>query len=267
MKKFYTFGPQKFHFFSKMRNFLAMALMLLLAVGNVKAEEVTIVFGEGTGEIHATSGTINDYLSFTTARNGGSTNPAYNAASEELRLYYSSTGNGGSLTLNCLGGITITGIEITASGSAYTPTVKYKVDGGTAVTASRSGVVYSISGVNATSNLMFQNANTANTQLRIKTIKVVYSTPCQEVTELASENVTATGAGLKWKSNSTDFIAQLDGTDISGFTFATSGDYKTYTAEGLTPNAEHTFAIKATCEADYHTVTFTTECNEHIKEQ
>lgn len=263
MKKFYTFGPQKFHFFSKMRNFLAMALMLLLAVGNVKAEEVTIVFGEGTGEIHATSGTINDYLSFTTARNGGSTNPAYNAASEELRLYYSSTGNGGSLTLNCLGGITITGIEITASGSAYTPTVKYKVDGGTAVTASRSGVVYSISGVNATSNLMFQNANTANTQLRIKTIKVVYSTPCQEVTELASENVTATGAGLKWKSNSADFIAQLDGTDISSFTFATSGDYKTYTAEGLTPNAEHTFAIKATCEADYHTVTFTTECNEY----
>ena len=38
MKKFYIFGPQNSEFWNKMKSFLAVALMLLMAVGNVNAQ-------------------------------------------------------------------------------------------------------------------------------------------------------------------------------------------------------------------------------------
>jgi hypothetical protein len=94
----------------------------------------------------------------------------------ELRLYYdnSTKGNGCSVTLTTDGTIKITGVELTASSTSYTPTVKYYVDNGAAVTGTWSSTKMTISGIEAAETFKFQNANTENKQLRIKSIKVTY---------------------------------------------------------------------------------------------
>ena len=72
MKKFYTFEPKNFRIFSKMKSFLAVALLLLMAVGNVKAQTTAtlvtnasdlavgdqiILVGEKSGSYYAMSKT------------------------------------------------------------------------------------------------------------------------------------------------------------------------------------------------------------------
>ena len=143
-----------------------------MAVAGVRAEDFTITFGSN---ISATSGTfLNGKLSLTCDKNSGTSAPAYNANSTELRLYYNAQGNGCSATLTTDGTIKITGIELTASSTSYTPTVKYYVDNGAAVTGTWSSTKMTISGIEAAKTFKFQNANTANKQLRIKSIKVTY---------------------------------------------------------------------------------------------
>ena len=139
--------------------------------------EYTIGWGTATGtegtykNFTATSGSVDDILSFTTAQNNGTNPPAYNEGSSELRLYYHTGGNGGSITITPEEGITFTSAVITTS---TVPTVKYSVDGGSLTSVSVSNNTYTISNIEASSSLMIQNANTTNTQLRIKTIKLSY---------------------------------------------------------------------------------------------
>ena len=156
-----------------MKKFLLSIFAVMLAVFSVQAEEIfTITFGTN---ISATSGTfLNGKLSLKCDKNSGTSAPAYNASSEELRLYYNAQGNGCSATLTTDGTIKITGIELTASSTSYTPTVKYYVDGGAAVTGTWSSTKMTISGIEAAETFKFQNANTSNKQLRIKSIKVTY---------------------------------------------------------------------------------------------
>ncbi len=119
----------------------------------------------------ATSGNIDDNISFITEKNQASTAPAFNT---ELRLYYHSSGNGGSVTLQPKNGAVITAVEITASSASYTPTVKYNEDGENDEVATLSATTYTISGLHAATSLRFRNANTENMQLRITSIKVTY---------------------------------------------------------------------------------------------
>ena len=138
----------------------------------------TIGWGAASGEagtytnFAATSGTVANVLSFTTAKNSSSTNPAYNASASELRLYYASNGNGGSITIEPSDGITITDVVMTTSTA---PSVGYSVDGGDATTISATNNTYTISGISATNSLTIQNVNTTNTQLRISTIALTYT--------------------------------------------------------------------------------------------
>ena len=189
MKKFYTFEPKNFRIFTKMKSFLAVALLLLMAVGSVNAEEVTISF-----DMYGTSGTVNSYLSYTTAKNSGTTAPVQ--SSPQLRLYFDNSGNGNgcSLTFAISNGAVVTGLEINAV-SSYTPTVKYNVDGGSDVEAMRSGNKYTISGIQAQNSLTFRNANETNTQLRITSIKITYDVACQELVQ-RTDNVSICEYGL-----------------------------------------------------------------------
>ncbi len=145
----------------------------------------TIGWGSASGEAGTytnfaeTSGTVENVLSFTTDKNDAGTAPAYNSTNNELRLYYASTGNGGSITITPLQGVTITGAVITTSTE---PSVAYSVDGGVAESVSHSDnsdntYTYTISGISATSSLEIKNVNTSNTQLRIKTIAITYIPP------------------------------------------------------------------------------------------
>lgn len=131
-----------------------------------------------THSFTSTSGSIDSNIAFTTEKNGASTAPAINGV--ELRLYFGS-GNGGSITLIPSNGAKITNVILTASGASYTPTVKYNIDGGEDVTASRSGVEYTIEGIESVANLKIRNANTTNTQLRLVKLEITYTLPASNV--------------------------------------------------------------------------------------
>lgn len=154
-------------------NFFKTALLTiaLFVCGNVGAETATYDWTTQTG----TSGNIDENISFTTEKNSSSNPPAYNSKSQEIRFYYASNGNGGSITLIPLNGATISEVTMVASDTEHTPNVKYNIDGGEDVEASLNSTTYTISNVAASSSLKIRNANTTNTQLRIKSITVVYS--------------------------------------------------------------------------------------------
>ena len=156
-------------------------MFLTLTVSAAWADTHTIGWGSATGtagtytNFTATSGTVTDVVSFSTAKNSASSDPAYNGGDKELRLYFNSTGNGCSITLTPATGVTITAVKITASSTSYTPTVKYNVNSGNDQTGTWSTSTMTISGISATTSLKIRNANTTNKQLRIKTIQITYT--------------------------------------------------------------------------------------------
>lgn len=156
-------------------------MFLTLTVSAAWADTHTIGWGSATGtagtytNFTATSGTVTDVVSFSTAKNSASSDPAYNSGDKELRLYFNSTGNGCSITLTPVTGVTITAVKITASSTSYTPTVKYNVNSGNDQTGTWSTSTMTISGISATTSLKIRNANTTNKQLRIKTIQITYT--------------------------------------------------------------------------------------------
>ena len=159
----------------------AFALLAFLAIPMGMKGQTTHTIGWGTASgdagtytnFTATSGQIASVLSFSSEKNSSGTNPAYNANASELRLYYAQSGDGGSITITPVAGVTITDAVMTTS---TTPSVKYYVNGGTGISVTASNNTYTISDISATTSLKIQNANTSNTQLRIKTIELTYTT-------------------------------------------------------------------------------------------
>lgn len=171
----------KTNYFKLLKSSL-MVLFLCLGLSSWGQTTVTSNFG-------ATSGDIDGNISFTTQQNDSQNAPAW--TSNQLRLYYHSGGNGGSVTLHPAEGIIITDVSLTTASTSYTPTVKYNIDGGGDQTAALSGTTYTISGIEASDNLRIRNANTTNTQLRLTGITVTYitATSC-EASNIAFTNTT-----------------------------------------------------------------------------
>ncbi len=122
-----------------------------------------------------TNGSVENLLSFTTAKNSGTSAPSVN--SNQLRLYYNSGGNGGSITITPASSTTITGFELVCVKDGSAPTIGYKVGSGSQTSLTASNVTYTASGFSSTSSapLTIQNINTAsNVQLRISTLKIFY---------------------------------------------------------------------------------------------
>lgn len=240
---------------------LTMAVGVGIAIGASRSEAVpvradgestyTIGWGTASGtsgtftNFTTTSGTVNGILSWTSNKNSSSSNPAYNSSNNELRLYYNSGGAGGSITITPASGITFTGFSMTTS---TTPSVKYKVNGGTATAVSQSESVYTATGFSATTSLEIQNVNTSNTQLRIKTIALTYTssggdTPTKYSVTYANggatsgivptdsneydsgDTVTVLGQGTLSKTNY-DFAGWSDGTNtyVENDTFTISSN-------------------------------------------
>ena len=165
--------------FRETRNIVALCLALFLSVGSAWAQTThTIGWGTASGDagtytnFTAASGSVSGVCTFEAVKNEASTAPAYNANSSELRLYYASSGQGGSIIITPAAGVTITGAVVTTS---TTPSVVYYIDEGDPISVSVSENTYTISDISATSSLEIQNANTTNTQLRIKTIALTYT--------------------------------------------------------------------------------------------
>lgn len=83
----------------------------------------------------AVSGSLDSVISYTTAKNDGTTAPAINSSA--IRLYQPSSGktNGGSITITAKSGYTITSVTI---GSNQKTTTAYSIDGG--ATSSNSDI-------------------------------------------------------------------------------------------------------------------------------
>lgn len=169
-----------------MKMFIALLFTCLLAVGSAWAESVTYTFS-------STSGTINEAISFSTQKNSASSAPAFN---DNLRLYFGN-GDGCSLTLTPATGIVITEVTINSASSSYTPTVKYNIDGGDDITGTWESTTLNIANISAFSSIRIRNANTSNTQLRITSITIEYTSaaPHTVTFPLTNETLTETSAG------------------------------------------------------------------------
>ena len=105
MKKFYTFEPKNFRIFSKMKSFLAVALLLLMAVGTANAQETrTLIFSEmGYANAHnITAGdtVVAGYINYTAAQKSATNPPAYyTSGGGSVRMYTASNNKGNSMTL------------------------------------------------------------------------------------------------------------------------------------------------------------------------
>ena len=107
--------------------------LLLMVVACVAWSQSTYTLGWGSASgdegaftnFTANTGEVKDILSFSTQQNDASNPAAYNQKSKELRLYYSSNGNGCSITLKPATGLTITSAVIW---SGTSPNVEYSVD-------------------------------------------------------------------------------------------------------------------------------------------
>ena len=231
---------------------LAMVLTMLLIVGIGQAWGETYILGWGSASGTAgaytnfttTSGTVNNIVSFSTAKNSGSA-PAYNSNNSELRLYYASNGSGGSITLTPATGITITEVVMKTS---TTPSVKYTVDGGTATSVSPSNQVYTISGISATTSLKIQNVNTTNTQLRIKTIEITYTTGSGGDSGDDSGDVSGGNSECTWQLV-TDASTLKVGDEIviaasdANYALGTTQNSKNRSATAITQNNNNTITI------------------------
>lgn len=196
--------------------FSKLLVLLVLLFG------INKMFGQTTVShtFSGTSGTIDTNIAFTTTQNGSGTAPTFTGGT--LRLYYNSSGNGGSITLTPSNGAVITAVVLTAT-DGYTPTVRYNVNGGADLTPtfSSSAYTYSVTGANASTSLRLRNANTSNTQLRVTKIDVTY-TPGGPTVATTTAIPTTTGATLNGTINA------------GGTATAASFNYGTSTSYGNT---------------------------------
>lgn len=150
---------------------LTLLGILILSAFSAFATDVTI----SQSTFSATSGNIDGdpNISYTTAKNDGTTNPAI--VSNQLRLYKPSSGKtiGGSITITANNGCNIKSLSV-SNGNKNT-TVKYQVDNESEVTgkALNKNATLSIPGINAHSVTI---TNTGTEALGINNITVTYST-------------------------------------------------------------------------------------------
>ena len=93
MKKFYTFEPKNFRILTKMKSFLAVALLLLMAVGtaNAQTEQTKTVsfdsYGFSNAQAFPSGDVVSGFISFSTEKNNGTDNPAYyEGSNKDIRL-------------------------------------------------------------------------------------------------------------------------------------------------------------------------------------
>ena len=143
------------------------------------------------------SGSIDANISFTTAKNLSSTDPTYYTLGSAARFYGHATRNGGSMTLIPGSGVTITSVVLTANSTSHDQPVAFNEDGGTDVSVNATSLIYTISGLSATSSLKFRNYINSTGQLRLTSIEVTY-------TIMSSCNISSSGlANTSCNDNST----------------------------------------------------------------
>lgn len=180
-----------------------LLLLSFLGISQIWGQTTTI------SPFTSTSGNFKDsnnanIIGYASQQNGASSPPAIN--SSQLRLYFGSGGDGCSITLTPVAGITITNVTFTTTTGG---TVGYSY-GSESGNATNSSGTYTISGINANTALKIQNANTTNTQLRITGMTITYSSPLYW--DATAGNANGVGGSANWTAqNQARFSSAITG--------------------------------------------------------
>ncbi len=280
MKRFYTFRPENFRIFAKMKSFIAVALMMLMAVGNVNAQVYQLV--TNAADLQVGDSIVIAASDYNKALGTGTNATATNRTAVDI----TKTNNLASWTSN----VQVIKLET----GEVSGTFAFKVDGGYLYAASNTGNQLKTQTTNDdegswlitiasnVASIVAQGDNTRN-QLKYNTSGLfscygstntqpavcIYKKSCPAVTDLASSNVAYNAATITWTSALANFDFQLNGTP-QAYTPTHEGDVWTLNLDELDPETAYTFGVKLTCSAEYATTSFTTEAApiiSHVNEE
>ena len=144
--------------------------------------DITVVEKPATGtsvtvemtSFSAVNGDIDDVVSYTTAKGGGTSNPAVN--NNEIRLYQNSAGTGGgTITIKAADGYVLTSVTI---GSSMKTSVAYTIDDSTTKSTSASIAAngkYTVSDIDANSITFYCMGTDKNSRLYVNYLSATYA--------------------------------------------------------------------------------------------
>lgn len=145
---------------------LLSLFLMMFVVSNMRGAEVEMT------SFATVSAMMDDYISYSTAKGGGTANPA--VISGQIRLYQNSQGTGGgSITLEAKNGATITEVTI---GSAMATQIRWQVNESVDSVSLDldKGATTTLSGVSASTITCHCWGTTNSTRLYVNYLKVVY---------------------------------------------------------------------------------------------
>lgn len=139
-------------------------------VVNAAEESVTMTsFSE-------TSAGMNNVVSYSTAKGGGTSNPAINGG--EIRLYQNSAGTGGgTITITCTEGYTLSSVTI---GSSMATSVAYTIGTSSTKSSNQSisaGGKYTVDDINSNKVTFYCMGTTKNSRLYVNYLSATYIVP------------------------------------------------------------------------------------------
>lgn len=150
--------------------FLIVAILFTFSLSAWGGGEVTITKTSFT----KTSDNLDTYISYTTAKGGGTSNPAIN--SNQIRLYQNSSGTGGgTITITAAEGSTLNSVTI---GSSMTTSIAYTI--GSSSTKSNSSDLnkdgkYIVNDINDKSITFYCMGTTSSSRLYVNHLSVTYT--------------------------------------------------------------------------------------------
>lgn len=121
----------------------------------------------------ASSGSVANLLSYTTAQNSAQNAP-FISNTNMLRLYYASSTYGCSITLTPASNIVFKKLIIYSNATSVT--ARYSIDRGSDVSITKTSSNYVIDNISVKSSIEIQNANSSNEKIDISKIEITYET-------------------------------------------------------------------------------------------
>jgi hypothetical protein len=268
MKRFYTFEPKNFRIFDKMKGFIAVALLMLMALGNVDAQVFRLVssasdLNVGDTVIIAAKGY--DYALSTDQQSNNRRQAAITKTDDKVTL----TSDVEIIVLEA-GNVTGT-FALKAQGTAgylyASSSTNNRLGTQSTLNGNASWLITISSG---TASIVAQGSNTRNTMQYNSTSGLfscyasasqsalcLYKKVCAEV-ETLTVTPDITSAQATWSSEATSFVAELNGTPVTNFT--QNGNNWTCDLASLTPNTDYTFKVRSACQTEFEVANFTTGC-------
>ena len=268
MKRFYTFEPKNFRIFDKMKGFIAVALLMLMALGNVDAQVFRLVSSASdlnVGDTVIIAAKDYDCAMSTNQKTQNRGQAAITKTDDKATL----TSDVEIIVLEA-GSLTGT-FALKAQGTAgylYNSAnsnqlkTKAEVDDFASWVITISGGTASIV-AQGSNNRKTMQYNTANDGLfscyasASQSDLCLYKKVCAEV-ETLTVTPDITSAQATWSSMATSFVAELNGTPVTNFT--QNGSNWTCDLTGLTPNTNYAFKVRSACQTDFEVANFTTGC-------